>query len=473
MRSWACVSAAATASPRPSPAAWGISAALATLAALWLGTGVSEPAAAFWDEGFYVTDAHRFFDGGPLENPEHPPLGKFLIGLAIQLAGDSSLGWRLASLVAVVLLVASLPLWLEATELVTDRVPRWVLAVPSLLLLVDPLVYVTARIATLDALLCLFFVNAALALVAARRAAGTPHARTLRVVAGLLAGLALGTKWTALTLVPIFGLAHVRMEGKHVRFDARALLELFAPFTASYLACFALPGATHFGLHAFPQIQGALDESLSWPERVAVLHYRMVGYHTFYFLSEQRSSWLEWLVARQPLWYSLRPEGERVRVIAAIGSPLVWVAGELATLVVLVRAARERAVTPALLVAFPIVQLAFWAVVLRMTFLYYMTAIVPFFGIAIAHVIARALDEARAPTRTSRVAIAALSALLTAGLAWHAYVLPLVRGEALEQRALRDYASSPAAPWLFHDAFPIERVLQLARDDAFGAADVE
>ena len=132
-----------------------MSGVLATASALWLGADLGTPATAYWDEGFYVTDAHRFFDGGPLENPEHPPLGKFLIGLAIELAGDTPFGWRLASLVAVVLLVASLPLWLEPMGLVGPKAPRWILAVPSVLLLVDPLLYVTARIATLDALLSL------------------------------------------------------------------------------------------------------------------------------------------------------------------------------------------------------------------------------------------------------------------------------------------------------------------------------
>ena len=473
MRSWAFVSALVTAPPSPSPAAWRLSGALAVVSTLWLGAGIGTPPTAYWDEGFYVTDAHHFFDAGPLENPEHPPLGKFLIGLAIQLAGDTPLGWRLASLVAIVLLVASLPLWLEPSGLVGPKTPRWVLAVPSILLLVDPLFYVTARIATLDALLTLFFVSAALALIAARAAPGTSRARNLRLAAGVLAGLALGTKWTALTLVPVFAIAHVRMEGEHVRFDGRALLELFGGFAATYLACFAIPGATHFGLHAFPQIHGPLDDSLSWPERVAVLHYRMVGYHTFYFLSEQRSSWLEWLIARQPLWYSLRPEGERIRVIAAIGSPLTWIVAEAATLLTFVRAVRERSVTLGLLVAFPLVQLAFWAVVLRMTLLYYMTAIVPFFGVALAHVLSRALEEAPPQSRAPRLALAAVSTLALCAAGWHAYVLPLLRGDALEERTLRAYAQSPAAPLIFHDAFPLERLLPLARDDAFGAADVE
>ncbi|MFN7702050.1 MAG: glycosyltransferase family 39 protein [Deltaproteobacteria bacterium] len=465
----------------PSSAAWGISAGLAAVSSAWLGAGLGDPAHAYWDEGFYITDAHRFFDGGPLENPEHPPLGKFLIGLGIQLAGDTALGWRAASFVASVLLVASLPLWLEPTGLVGARAPRWLLALPSCLLLVDPLFYVTARLATLDALLTLFYVNAGLALLAARAAKDARHGRALRVLAGALAGLALGTKWTALTLAPVFVVAFVRLDGKHLRADRRALLELFGTFGTVYLGCFALPGATHFGLHAFPQVQGPLDDALSWPERVVSLHYRMVSYHTYYVSSDQRSAWFEWFLARQPLWYALRADGERFRVIAAIGSPFVWFAGEVATLVLLVRAARARDAASALLAALPLAQLLFWALVLRMTFLYYMTAIVPFFALALAHLLARERERAPGPSaqaeddlgrrvksRTTGIRAIAVVALLTSGVAWHAYVLPLLRGEPLDERALRAFAASPAAPLIFHRAFPIDRVLQLARDGTFG-----
>jgi hypothetical protein len=71
-------------------------------------------------------------------------------------------------------------------------------------------------------------------------------------------------------------------------------------------------------------------------------------------------------------------------------------------------------------------------------------------------------------SRTAGIRAIAVVALLTSGVAWHAYVLPLLRGEPLDERALRAFAASPAAPLIFHRAFPIDRVLQLARDGTFG-----
>lgn len=455
---------------RPSRAAWITSALVAAAAAPWWGWQLGRPATPYWDEGFYLTDAHRFFRaGGLLNNPEHPPLGKWLMGLAITVAGDDAFGWRITSLLASILLVASLPLWLEPLGIVRARSPRWLLALPSSLLLVDPLVFSTARIALLDATLVLFYVSAALAVVLSCTEGISPEAaRRARLVAGVLGGLALGTKWTALTLLPIFLVANARMEGKHIRFGGKALSELFAPLAAVYFACFALPGATTFDAHAFHQSDGPLDPDLPWPMRVLLVHTRMLGHHVYYYQSEQRSLACEWLVARSALDYMVRPDAEGIRVIAAIGSPLVWIAGELTTLLVAFRAFRDRRRATLLLVAFPALQLVFWSVVLRMTFLYYMTAILPFFALALTVGVARWIERDHPSSRLAPSLT--IAALLSLGIAWHAWVLPLVRGDTLTEDELTSYARGPAAPFLFHDAMPVERLIQLARDGAFGAA---
>lgn len=475
MRTWSLVSAPDVASsvPVPSRAAWVASVLVAAVATPWWGWHLGRPATPYWDEGFYLTDAHRFFRAdGLLNNPEHPPLGKWLFGLAITVVGDDAFGWRITSLVASVLLVASLPLWLEPLRIVRPSSPRWLLALPSCVLLVDPLTFSTARMAILDATLVLFFVSAALALVlSCTTGISAEAAKRARIAAGVLGGLALGTKWTALTLLPIFLFANVRLEGKHVRFGGRALAERFAPLAIVYLACFALPGATTFDPHAFHQSDGPLDPELPWPARVVLVHTRMVAYHTYYYRSEQSSLAFEWLFARQAIDYMVRPDGDRVRIIAAIGSPITWIAGEIATLVIAARALRERHRATLLLLAFPVAQLAFWSVVLRMTFLYYMTAIVPFFALALTLCVARALEDERASS--TRAAGLAVLASLCLAVAWHAYVLPLVRGDALTEDALRAFARGPTGSLLFHDAMPVDRVLELARDDAFGAAQLD
>jgi hypothetical protein len=243
-----------------------------------------------------------------------------------------------------------------------------------------------------------------------------------------------------------------------------------APWAIVYLACFALPGATSFGPHAFPQVDGPLDPSLPWPARVATLHARMVGYHTYYYQGSQTSRWYEWLCARQPLWLTAWLEGPRVRVIAAIGSPLLWITGELATAALLVAGLRERCASRVLPGVLVIAQLAFWAVVLRMTLLYYMGAIVPFLALSVAGLLARSYERATDPPRAARAMAGGTVVLLSLAAAWLWYVGPLVRAAPLSEPALARYAASPAAPFLFHDELPLSRALEVVHGEGFQSA---
>ena len=55
------------------------------------------------DEHLYVSGAKALYhkspglwQGVPYTNPEHPPLGKYLIGLGVEFVGDNSVVWRVA-----------------------------------------------------------------------------------------------------------------------------------------------------------------------------------------------------------------------------------------------------------------------------------------------------------------------------------------------------------------------------------------
>lgn len=441
---------------------------LGVIAYFWLGEGLDQSAAPYWDEGFYITDARRFLAGTPLLNPEHPPLGKWLIGLSIRVFGDDALGWRMPSLLAITASITTLPLWLERLGLLGRQPPRWLLFLPSLFLLTDPLIFTTARVATLDAMLTAFYVNAALALAWSHVAPSSEQARRARWLAGTLTGLALGTKWTALTLLPFCLVPCVRVDGKNVHVDGAAMRQLFIPLGLTYLGSFALPGATHFDLHAFPQIEGPLDADLPWPARVVLLHWRMVRYHTFYFQNDMRSAWWEWLIARQAVWYSVRVEGNEVRAIVAYGNPLTWTLSALALGGAAVAAWRVRDRALALVACFAFAQLALWAVVPRMTFLYYMSSIIPFGAVAGAALLAR-WRATSAADASRRVPVAA-TFLLVLAAAWQLHTLALARGDPMSMAALESHASGPWAPFLFHDAMPLPRVLEIVRSTGFGAA---
>ncbi|WP_188897878.1 dolichyl-phosphate-mannose--protein mannosyltransferase [Microlunatus endophyticus] len=150
----------------------------------------------------------------------HPPVGKLLIGIGELIFGFDPVGWRVAPLVFGTLLVFM-------TIRLVRRVSRSTLigGLAGVLLTVDGLAFVMSRIALLDIFLA-FFVVAAVACLAADRdwfrnrladhieRSGTKDlagsygplllVRPWQLLAGLMFGLALGSKWDALYVMAAF-----------------------------------------------------------------------------------------------------------------------------------------------------------------------------------------------------------------------------------------------------------------------------
>ncbi len=149
----------------------------------------------------------------------HPDVGKWLIGAGEQLFGLDAFGWRFASAVVGTLMV------LVMVRLVRRLTGSTLLGgVAGLLLCFDGLHFVLSRLALLDVFVAFFLLCAVSCLVAdrdwgrarlLRLTAGQPTThgwgpvrgmawRPWRVAAGVLLGLAVGSKWSA--VVPVAGL---------------------------------------------------------------------------------------------------------------------------------------------------------------------------------------------------------------------------------------------------------------------------
>lgn len=116
--------------------------------------------ALVFDEAYYVNAARRLLgwsvpDGSPYAdapagldpNSEHPPLGKLLIAGSMRLFGDDPLGWRFPSLVAGVVVVLAVYLLVRSA----GRDP-WLAVYAAGVAMLDNLLLVHSRIATLDVL---------------------------------------------------------------------------------------------------------------------------------------------------------------------------------------------------------------------------------------------------------------------------------------------------------------------------------
>ena len=73
--------------------------------------GVNRSYVPVFDEQIYIDGAKSILSHRGILNPEHPPLGKFLIAEGMALAGDNPLGWRLAGMVCGALSVSVVFLW--------------------------------------------------------------------------------------------------------------------------------------------------------------------------------------------------------------------------------------------------------------------------------------------------------------------------------------------------------------------------
>ena len=176
-----------------------------------------------FDEVYYVDGARDLLKYGVEvsgNNPEfivHPPIGKWLIAGGIQIFGDNAFGWRFATALAgslMILLIALIAHRLFRNPLLTG--------LASALMAVDGMALVHSRTALLDNFLALFILAATYFFL-----------RRQYWWTAIALGLALGTKWSAVYFIAIFGLialyrAFTHHTGKTL---IRPTLERVAQFT--------------------------------------------------------------------------------------------------------------------------------------------------------------------------------------------------------------------------------------------------
>ncbi|WP_250447218.1 phospholipid carrier-dependent glycosyltransferase [Actinotalea sp. C106] len=371
-------------------ALWGWVTALAVtaLAAAMRLRDLGRPEVLVFDETYYVKDAwtllHLGYEGSWPDDPDpafesgqvdgystapayvvHPPVGKWVIALGLRLVGaQDPAGWRLGSALAGVLAV--LLLTRIATRLFRSA---GLGAIAGLLLAVDGAAIVHSRTALLDGILMVLLLAAFGALLLDRdrtgerlaRQTGPPWAhrgwgpglglRPWRVTAGLLLGLAVGTKWSALWFVAVFGLLTVGWDflARHrsgasrwwqtalLRDGPLAFLSVVGTAAVSYVAgwagWFATQGgyartwaATHPG-EGVTWLPGALRSWVHYHQEMWRFHTSLTTEHGY---ASHPAGWL--LQLRPTSFFFESPEpplqvcgAERcAQTVTSLGNPLLW-----------------------------------------------------------------------------------------------------------------------------------------------------
>lgn len=271
-----------------------------------------------FDEVYYVDGARDLLkygvevSGSQAEFIVHPPLGKWLIAAGIQIFGDNPFGWRIATAVVGSLLI--LLIALIAHKLFRDPL---LTALASALMALDGLALVLSRTSLLDNFLTFFVLLATYCFVIKKY-----------WWTGLILGLALATKWSALYFILTFAIiACYRAFSHHTGKD------LIKPTFQRFLQFAVIPVTVYVTSWSgwFASTRGwARDHSTNILNSFIHYHQQMLSFHTG--LTDKHTyeanpwSWL--IMGRPTSFFYETPNGcgapSCSQEIIALGTPLLW-----------------------------------------------------------------------------------------------------------------------------------------------------
>ncbi len=280
------------------------------------------PSAPFFDEVHYLPAARAILALSHPLNPEHPPLGKQLIALGIMLAGDNSTGWRTMPLLAgaTALFAFCRALWFASCSRFAS------LSGGALLVMGFPLL-VHARIAMLDIFMVAFMMVALWMAAAATRE--PESARWRLAIAGLALGCAMASKWNAVPLAMLPGLAFLAVRLRSAGWSALTTRRgapipgIRLPEAALWLGLVPLAA---YALSYWPNFFYARDAIA--PDGLVELHRRMLAHQAAPLLPHTyESRWYHWVIDWRAIWYLYELVDGAQRGVLLVGNPLVMLAG--------------------------------------------------------------------------------------------------------------------------------------------------
>ena len=492
--------------PRDARLSWLLTLGLTALAFCIRLVGIAYPKGILFDETYYAKDAYTLlklgYEGSWPENANamiasgnadvyttnasfivHPQVGKWLIASGEWLFGMNSFGWRFPALVFGSLLVA-------VVIRLARRLTRSTMvgAIAGFLLCVDGLDFVMSRLALLDIFEAFFIAAGVLAVVIDRDYFRHRLARDLErkgltdyggaaspfifrpwlIVAGVLFGLAMGTKWNAVIVVASFGVLAVvwsitarRLAGARRRSYMALLLDGLPAFLSMVVLSFIVYVATWF---SWLRTQGGYDRQWgaehpdSWQVKLlgkplaSLLYYHkeIWEFHNGDYIKHSTHVYAAhpggWLINARPIGIDavngIQPGTNGcpanstetcLRVISATGTPTLWWFAALALLVSIAWwvAGRDwRFGVP--IVAGMSTYLPWFDYTERSLFFFYAITIIPFTAICLAMVLGLILGKANAGPRRRQgaIVVGVILAIVTLNFA---FIYPIITDALLTQ----------------------------------------
>jgi len=343
----------------------------------------------YFDEIYHARTAWEFINGLYPYETTHPPLGKLIIALGIEIFGMTPFGWRFMGALFGILIIPLM--YFAARELLKDG--RFAFAA-TWMMTWDLMHFAHSRIATIDIfavfwiVMMFFFMARYLAL---SHRAGERNRRLLWLaLTGISFGLGCATKWICCyagvgLAVIFFGdlIGFGRRDRKTWSEEHGGTGEILIRLGWCCIFFVGIP-LLIYCLSYWPfMTDGVYRLSTVWNNQLYMYNYHSKLTATHFFMSP----WYQWPFIVKPIWMYQNNHlaSGMMGSIASFGNPAVWWPGALAIMALLIITIRQRGrdrVNLYICIGF-LAQFLPWVFVTRCTFIYHYFASVPFIILAL------------------------------------------------------------------------------------------
>ena len=300
------------------PIFWNGAMALAFLLACLVRLGI--PTTPYFDEVHYLPAARAVLELFQATNVEHPPLAKQIMAAGIALFGDEPFGWRIFSVVA-----GTLALFASMRAMWFASCSRAASVLTGLFVGTNFVLFIHARIAMLDVFMVALLMLAAWMFAGALRENET--ARWRLAIAGVALGCAMASKWNAIPLAMLPGLAFLA-----ARWTAGRRRLVMSARGAPVRGMTLWEAGVWLGLVPLLVYAASYWPFLYWsvpggdPSGLVDLHRHMLALQTQVPEAHPyQSQWWDWVINRRAIWYLYEPVDGAMRGVMLIGNPLtMW-----------------------------------------------------------------------------------------------------------------------------------------------------
>ncbi len=379
----------------------------------------------YFDEIYHGRTAYEHIHNVKPYEISHPPLGKIIISIGIQLFGMTAFGWRFMGATFGWLMLVVLYIFLK------NMFGKTVVATcGSCLFLFDFMRFTQTRIATIDTYGVFFIMLAYFFMY--RYITQPPETRLGKTLpplflSGLFFGVGCACKWIVIYAGAGLAILYVIHQVLKWRYYSSGDRYGYAGYLVGTLAasvvCFIFIPAVIYYLSYIPYglaegmtVSGGMLTDPRYMKIIMENQKFMFTYHAGLEATHPYSSvWWEWILDLKPILYfrSYLENGQK-SLFAAFGNPVVWWGGLLAMIAMAVRAVKYRDGRALFILIGYLIQLIPWIIISRIVFIYHYFPCVLFMVMALSHVFNTIWERRRGRYKLAVIGYTAASALLFA-----------------------------------------------------------